>query len=130
MSTRNLPGGKGQPARNADNLIAIREQTWKPQHLTTLCTSVACYRVSFTFFIIDILYIVLYRRVYPQLHIQRNAILYLHISQNRLFAQYPYETTSRPNLLGPEIDKSSRLLRLGAATLFLQITIPHVIDLK
>jgi hypothetical protein len=26
MSTRNLPGGKGQPARRADNLTAICEQ--------------------------------------------------------------------------------------------------------
>jgi hypothetical protein len=26
ISTRNLPGGKGQPAREADNLTAI----WKP----------------------------------------------------------------------------------------------------
>jgi hypothetical protein len=25
MSTRNLPGGKGRPAREADNLIAICE---------------------------------------------------------------------------------------------------------
>jgi hypothetical protein len=25
MSTRNLPGGKGRPARKADNLIAISE---------------------------------------------------------------------------------------------------------
>jgi hypothetical protein len=25
MSTRNLPGGKGRPARNADNLTAICE---------------------------------------------------------------------------------------------------------
>jgi hypothetical protein len=25
MSTRNLPGGKGRPARKADNLTAIRE---------------------------------------------------------------------------------------------------------
>jgi hypothetical protein len=27
MSTRNLPGGKGQPVRKADNLTAIWEQT-------------------------------------------------------------------------------------------------------
>jgi hypothetical protein len=27
MSTRNLPGGKGRPARRADNLTAIFEQT-------------------------------------------------------------------------------------------------------
>jgi hypothetical protein len=27
MSIRNLPGGKGRPARKADNLIAICEQT-------------------------------------------------------------------------------------------------------
>jgi hypothetical protein len=27
MSTRNLPGGKGRPARKADNLTAICERT-------------------------------------------------------------------------------------------------------
>jgi hypothetical protein len=27
MSTRNLPGGKGRPARKADNLTAIYERT-------------------------------------------------------------------------------------------------------
>jgi hypothetical protein len=40
MSTRNIPGGKGRPARKADNLIAIREpivyKTWEPRRLTTL----------------------------------------------------------------------------------------------
>jgi hypothetical protein len=30
MSTKNLPGGKGRPARRADNLAAIYEQNvWK-----------------------------------------------------------------------------------------------------
>jgi hypothetical protein len=29
MSTRNLPGGKGRPARKADNLTAISEPTVK-----------------------------------------------------------------------------------------------------
>jgi hypothetical protein len=40
MSSRNLPGGKGQPAHDADNLTAIYEtivyKMWDPQHLTTL----------------------------------------------------------------------------------------------
>jgi hypothetical protein len=52
-STRNLPGGKGRPARKADNLTAICEPTvkkmWKPQCLTALWASTACYRDSFTF---------------------------------------------------------------------------------
>jgi hypothetical protein len=58
MSTRNLPGGKGRPARKADHLTVICEpivlKIWKPQRLTTLWASNACYRDSvlstFTFF--------------------------------------------------------------------------------
>jgi hypothetical protein len=53
MNTRNLPGGKGQLVRKADNLIAICElivwKMWEPQHLTTLWASTACYRDGFTF---------------------------------------------------------------------------------
>jgi hypothetical protein len=40
MSTRNLPGGKGRPARKADNFTAICEpivwKMWEPRRLTTL----------------------------------------------------------------------------------------------
>jgi hypothetical protein len=54
MSTRNLAGCKGRPARKADNLTAICEsivyKMWDPQHLTTLWASTACYMDSFTFF--------------------------------------------------------------------------------
>jgi hypothetical protein len=50
MSIKNLPGGKGQPARKADNLTATCEPTvWKmgkPQRLTTLWVSMACYKDS------------------------------------------------------------------------------------
>jgi hypothetical protein len=38
MSTRNLPGGKGRPARKADNLTTVCEFLW---------ASTACYRDSF-----------------------------------------------------------------------------------
>jgi hypothetical protein len=52
ISTRNLPGVKGRPARKADNLTAICEpivqEIWKPRRLTTLWVSMACYRNSFT----------------------------------------------------------------------------------
>jgi hypothetical protein len=52
MSTRNLPGGKGWPARKADDLTAICKSSvwkmWEPRRLTTLCASTACYRDSFT----------------------------------------------------------------------------------
>jgi hypothetical protein len=55
MSTRNLSGGKWQPARKADNLTAICELTvykmGKPRHLTTLWAFTACYRDSFTFYL-------------------------------------------------------------------------------
>jgi hypothetical protein len=51
MSTRNLPGGKGRPARKADNLTAICEpavwKMWEPRRLTTLWASTACYKDSF-----------------------------------------------------------------------------------
>jgi hypothetical protein len=54
MSTGNLPGGEGLPARKADNLTAIFEpivyKMWEPQRLTTLWASTACYRDSFTYF--------------------------------------------------------------------------------
>jgi hypothetical protein len=37
MSTKDLPGGKGQPAREADNLIAVYEpfvyKMWEPRRL-------------------------------------------------------------------------------------------------
>jgi hypothetical protein len=53
MSTRNLPGGKGRPARGADSLTAICEpivyKMWEPRRLTTLWVFTACYRDSFTF---------------------------------------------------------------------------------
>jgi hypothetical protein len=53
MSTRNLPGGKGRPARGAVNLTAICEpifsKMWDPRRLTNLWAFMACYRDSFTF---------------------------------------------------------------------------------
>jgi hypothetical protein len=52
MSTRNLHGGKGRPARKADNLIAICEsivyKMWEPRRLSILWASMACYKESFT----------------------------------------------------------------------------------
>jgi hypothetical protein len=53
MSTRNLPGGKGRPARKADNLTAICEpivcKIWEPRRFTTLWASTACHRDGYTF---------------------------------------------------------------------------------
>jgi hypothetical protein len=55
MSTRNLPGSKGPPAHNADNLTAICElivwKMWEPRRLTILWASTAFYWDSFTFFL-------------------------------------------------------------------------------
>jgi hypothetical protein len=55
MSTRNVPGGKGRPARKADNLTAICVpivyKMWEPRRLTTIWNSTACYRDSFTFYV-------------------------------------------------------------------------------
>jgi hypothetical protein len=52
MSTRNLPeGGKGRPARKAENLTAICEaivsKMWEPLRLTTLWDFKVCYGNSF-----------------------------------------------------------------------------------
>jgi hypothetical protein len=53
MSTRNLPGCKGRPARKADYFTAICEpidyKILEPRRLTTLCASKAYYRDSFTY---------------------------------------------------------------------------------
>jgi hypothetical protein len=53
MSTRNLPEGKGRPARKTDNLTALYEpiahKMWEPRRLTTVWASTACHRDSFTF---------------------------------------------------------------------------------
>jgi hypothetical protein len=52
LSTRNLPGGKGRPARNA----------WEPHghlwadFLENMGASTACYRDSFTFSYYNIIY--------------------------------------------------------------------------
>jgi hypothetical protein len=60
MSTRNLPGRKGRPARKADNLNAICEpidhKTWEPRRLTAIWASTACYRDSFIIIIIIIIW--------------------------------------------------------------------------
>jgi hypothetical protein len=53
MSTRNLSGDKGRPARKADNPTAICEQIvsemWGPRRLSTLWATTACYRDIFNF---------------------------------------------------------------------------------
>jgi hypothetical protein len=53
MSTTNLAGADGRPAREADNFTAICEpivqKMWKPLRLTILWTITACYRESRTF---------------------------------------------------------------------------------
>jgi hypothetical protein len=56
MSIRNLPGGKGRPARRADNLNAIcLDKIWGPRRLTTLRAFTACYKDSFTFLLLSVL---------------------------------------------------------------------------
>jgi hypothetical protein len=56
MSTRNLPGRKRRPAREADNLTAICEpivsKMWEPRHLTILWASTACYRDGLPFLLL------------------------------------------------------------------------------
>jgi hypothetical protein len=58
MSTTNLPGGNGWPARKADNLAATCEpivyKMRQPRRLTTLCASTACYRIALSFLPIQI----------------------------------------------------------------------------
>jgi hypothetical protein len=54
MSTRNIPGDKGRPARKAHSLTTICEtivwKMWEPRRLTTTSASTTCYADSFTFF--------------------------------------------------------------------------------
>jgi hypothetical protein len=56
MSIRNLPGSKRRPGRKADNLTAICERTvykiWEPRPLTPVWAFRACYRDSFTFYLL------------------------------------------------------------------------------
>jgi hypothetical protein len=51
MSTRNIRGGKGRPARKTNNLTAISKpivyKMWEPRRLTNLWASTACYRDNF-----------------------------------------------------------------------------------
>jgi hypothetical protein len=51
VSTRNIPGDKGWPARKAENLTAICESAvwimWEPRRLTNLRVSTTCYRDTF-----------------------------------------------------------------------------------
>jgi hypothetical protein len=52
MSTRNLPGGKGHPARKADLTAICDPMVYKmrePRHLTNPWACTACYRDSFIF---------------------------------------------------------------------------------
>jgi hypothetical protein len=51
MSTRNVPGGEGRPARKADNHLwaDYLDKIWEPRRLTTLCAFTTCYRDSFFF---------------------------------------------------------------------------------
>jgi hypothetical protein len=55
MNTRNLPKGRGRPARKADILTTIYEpivyKMWEPRRLTTLWVSTTCYRDSFALFL-------------------------------------------------------------------------------
>jgi hypothetical protein len=57
-STRNIPGSKGRPVHKAENLTAIYEliilKMWETQHFTTLRASTACYRDTFTFYLLFI----------------------------------------------------------------------------
>jgi hypothetical protein len=56
MNIRNIPGDKKRWTRKADNLTAICEpivqKILDPPRLTTLRASTACYRDSFTFFLL------------------------------------------------------------------------------
>jgi hypothetical protein len=62
MSIRNIPGGKGRPTREADNLTVICEPTvkklWEPRPLITLWAFTSCYRDSFTLLLLPIIIII------------------------------------------------------------------------
>jgi hypothetical protein len=50
ISTKNLPGGKGRPAREINNVTAICEpifyKIWEPRRLTTLWDFTTCYGIA------------------------------------------------------------------------------------
>jgi hypothetical protein len=50
MSTRNLSGGKGRPARDVDYFTAICElvvmKMWEARRLTTVWAFMACYKIA------------------------------------------------------------------------------------
>jgi hypothetical protein len=53
MSTKNVPGVEGLPARKTDNRTAICEpivyKMWEPWRLTTLWAFTACLRIALPF---------------------------------------------------------------------------------
>jgi hypothetical protein len=61
MSTRNLPGGKGRPARKAENLTTICEPIGQKvrelRRFTILWASTACYRIALPFYTSTFLFI-------------------------------------------------------------------------
>jgi hypothetical protein len=70
MSTRKLPGSNRQSACKADNLTAICEPTvwkmWEPRRLTTPWAFTACYRDSFTFYVLSFSNVLVRRRMYGE----------------------------------------------------------------
>jgi hypothetical protein len=85
MSTRNLLGGTGRPARGADNLTAICEPTvykmWEPRRITTLWAFMACYRDSFNFTFTR--HYILDDSAFHILHLVKD----FHISRDKLWQQ-------------------------------------------
>jgi hypothetical protein len=81
MSTRNLPGDKGRPARKAENLAAICEpivwKMWEPRCLTTLWAFTAFYRDSFIFIYIYIFDIYIYIYIFDVFELRMSIKLNL-----------------------------------------------------
>jgi hypothetical protein len=72
MSTRNLPGDKGRPAHKAGNFTSICEpiayKMWEPRRLTTLWSSVACYRNRFTLLLTDVRHVEIEIKLYNKIN--------------------------------------------------------------
>jgi hypothetical protein len=102
MSIKNLPGGKGRPARKADNLTAICDpivwKMWEPRRLTILWAFTACYRDSFTFISA---YIHRYSYEWEQFNFTViNTLLFMYVNFNQCYTANFYASAHSGGMVG------------------------------
>jgi hypothetical protein len=79
---------------------------WNPQRLTTLWASMACYRYSFTFFLLLQFFLSIYQSMLPYFHLTTHFSLYL----STLF---PFDATDRPFQINPSIHPHLRYTHIS-----------------